>query len=69
MNDALDCCNNTKMTMEAAEGSKAPASRPQEDVIATREHPENWKVGVTQNSRAIGAIAPDLFTSCIACMS
>jgi hypothetical protein len=48
------------MPMENIESVEAPASSPDEDVISPREHPQDWEVGVGEDTGAVGEVAQAL---------
>lgn len=48
------------MSMEYVEGVEAPASQPDEDIIATRKHPQPRKISVTDDAGPVSHVSPSL---------
>ena len=66
VDNGLYGCDPSHIPAEDIEGGEVPAGEPDEDVVASREHPQPWKIGIAYNTCSISYVSPLLLTSNIA---
>ncbi len=60
VSDGLNGRDTGNVPVEDVESGEIPAREPNEDVVSAREHPEPWKIGITEDSGPISDVAPCL---------